>query len=207
MQTSAGKAAFRAKYDIPKEAVVIGSFQKDGEGWGEGNSPKLLKGPDVLLQVIAMLKPRVPEIFVLLSGPARGFVKNGLEKLGVPYRHIYVENYPQVSELYRAIDVYVVCSRLEGGPKAVLESMASGVPLVTTRVGQAADMVQHRKNGWLVEVDDAEGLAEGVLWFLEEQAPAQAVITCGRETACLNSYEQQLSMWQKFFTDFVQIPR
>ena len=40
-----------------------------------------------------------------------------------------------------AIDVCLVASRDEGGPRAVLESMATGVPLVTTRVGQAADLV------------------------------------------------------------------
>ena len=36
------------KYKIPKDKIIIGSFQKDGVGWEEGNEPKLIKGPDIL---------------------------------------------------------------------------------------------------------------------------------------------------------------
>ncbi len=50
----------------------------------------------------------------------------------------------------------MIASRQEGGPKAALEAMATGVPLVTTRVGQAADLVEDGANGWMVEVEDVE---------------------------------------------------
>ena len=36
------------KYKLPKDRIIIGSFQKDGVGWGEGLKPKLIKGPDLL---------------------------------------------------------------------------------------------------------------------------------------------------------------
>jgi len=45
--------------------------------------------------------------------------------------------------MLQALDLYIVASREEGEPKAILESMASGVPLVTTEVGQAMDFVEH----------------------------------------------------------------
>ncbi len=63
-----------------------------------------------------------------------------------------------MARAYEAIDLCIVASRDEGGPRAVLESMAIGVPLVTTRVGQAADLVRHEENGWMVEVEDVDGL-------------------------------------------------
>ena len=61
---------------------------------------------------------------------------------------------------YRALDAYLVTSRDEGGPKAVLESMATGVPIVSTRVGQAVDLVPPRRE-WLslVDVGNTEALA------------------------------------------------
>ena len=40
--------------------------------------------------------------------------------------------------------------------------MAVGVPLVTTRVGQAADLVRHGENGWMVDAEDVDGLVECV---------------------------------------------
>src|SRR5690606_3432135 len=46
----------RAELGIPKDAFVVGSFQKDGDGWGEGMSPKYVKGPDVFLEAMSHLK-------------------------------------------------------------------------------------------------------------------------------------------------------
>ena len=140
----------RVKLGIPESAFVVGSFQKDGVGWGEGLQPKLIKGPDVFLSALKRVKDEIPELFVLMTGPSRGYVMRGLDDMGIPYRHAFLNSYPDVARMYRAIDLYLVASRQEGGPKSVLESMANGVPLVTTRVGQAMDLVKHGENAWMV---------------------------------------------------------
>ena len=202
-QTPDARRAARDAFGIPHTATVVGSFQKDGVGWREGNEPKLVKGPDVLLEMLALLRRRVPDLWVLLSGPARGYVKSGLVRLGIPHRHVLLKDFPEVGRLFHAIDVYVVSSRDEGGPKAVLESMASGVPLVTTRVGQAADLVQHGRNGWMVEVGDAEGLAHWAAYALEHPAGIEDVLTHGRRTAEENCYRAQLPLWRALLTGFV----
>jgi glycosyltransferase involved in cell wall biosynthesis len=149
------------------------------------------------------MKPRIRNLWVLLSGPARGYVKAGLERLGIPYRHVVARRYPDVGGLYQALDVYVVASRQEGGPKAVLESMASGVPLVTTRVGQAMDLVRHGANGWMVPVEDAAGLAHWVEHALAHPADAEKVVQEGLRTAEESSYARQLPLWRAFMEGFV----
>ncbi len=203
LQTPESRRNARVKYGIPEFAVVIGSFQKDGQGWGEGFEPKYIKGPDVFLNTVEILQSRIPELFVLLSGPARGYVKRGLEQLGVPYRHYYVKEYPEIGELFHALDAYIVSSRQEGGPKAILESMASGIPLVTTRVGQAMDLVKHRQNAWMVEVEDAEGLAYWTEYVIRHCNSLQENVNKGRQTAQSNSYKSQISLWRDFMTGFV----
>ena len=203
VQTSHSRREARARLGIPESAVVVGSFQKDGIGWGEGLAPKLIKGPDVFLKTIAILKHRIPELFVLLSGPARGYVKAGLERLRVPYKHIYLSSYPEVGQLFQALDVYIVASRQEGGPKAVLEAMASGVPLVTTRVGQAMDLVQHGWNGWMVDSEDADGLAHWAEAAVTQSTRTEGVLLRGRGTAEANTYESQFPLWRKFMEGFV----
>ena len=135
--SSEERRAARERLDIPEHAVCVGSFQKDGNGWGEGLEPKLVKGPDVLLDVVGGLTKRHP-VFVLLLGPARGYVRRGLTARGIPFRHAYLRDYPAIAPYYHALDLYLVTSRDEGGPKTVLEAMASGVPVVSTRVGMAA---------------------------------------------------------------------
>jgi glycosyltransferase involved in cell wall biosynthesis len=203
MRKSETRIAARQKWQIPESSFVIASFQKDGNGWGEGNDPKLIKGPDVLIRTLRILKEAIPELFVLLSGPARGYVKRNLDELKISYKHVFLEQYPDISSLYHASDVYLVTSRQEGGPKAILESMATGVPLVTTRVGQAIDLVRHGQNGWIVDVEDHEGLAHWVQWVYSHMNDIQEVITEGRLTAEGNSYPSQDPLWRNFMQGFV----
>src|SRR5204862_205248 len=159
-QTPATRAEARAALGLPADAFVVGSFQKDCVGWAEGTEPKLIKGPDVLLEAMRLLHERRPELHLLLSGPARGYVRAGLERLGIPYVHRRIERYEEIARVYAALDAYVVPSRQEGGPKGVLEAMAAGVPVVSTRVGQAKELILDGENGRLVDVDAAEALAE-----------------------------------------------
>ena len=182
---------------------ILGSFQKDGEGWGEGLEPKLVKGPDTFLEMVRILKGSVPELFVLLSGPARGYVKKGLGELKIPYKHVYLENYPEISQLYQCLDLYIIASRQEGGPKAILESMACRVPLVTTRVGQAMDLVKHEENGLMVEPEDSEALAFYAVKVLSDSTLRNCMTEKASITAGGNTYLAHVPLWKKFFTGFV----
>jgi glycosyltransferase involved in cell wall biosynthesis len=159
------RQAARGQLAIPPGQVVVGSFQKDGAGWGEGLEPKPIKGPDVFLQVLDMVRREAP-VTVLLTGPARGYVRRGLERIGVPYRHVTPRTAAEMAACYHALDLYLITSREEGGPKAVAEAMATGVPLVSTRVGIAADLMEHGTGGFLCDVEDARGLAHSVLQLI-----------------------------------------
>lgn len=195
----------RVELGVPHSAFVIGSFQKDGVGWGDGLEPKLIKGPDVFVETMKLLKKDIPELFVMLSGPARGYVKKGLEEADIPYLHIYLQSYPEIAKLFQALDLYVVASRQEGGPKAILESMASGVPLVTTKVGQAIDLVKQGENAWMTEVEDVDALAAYALQVYRSNSDSlEPILNAGRVTAEANSYESQIPLWAGFMKGFVE---
>jgi glycosyltransferase involved in cell wall biosynthesis len=155
----------RARFGIQPHQVVIGSFQKDGDGWGKGENPKLIKGPDVFLAAVERLAKKIP-VFVLLSGPARGYVKRGLEKAGIQYAHDYAADRDALAKLYHALDLYLVTSREEGGPMALMESMAAGVPVVSTRVGMAPDLIINGVTGALVEIDDVDAIVARAIELL-----------------------------------------
>jgi glycosyltransferase involved in cell wall biosynthesis len=199
----AERARARAALELPVSAFVVGSFHKDGDGWGEGLQPKLVKGPDVLVAALEALVRDVPELWVLLTGPARGYVRRRLEELGVPYRHVLAASREELAGAYHALDAYVVPSRQEGGPKAVLESMATGVPLVTTRVGQAQELVADGVNGLLVDVEDADGLATAVLRVHRDPSLVASLRRAGRSTAESYAYERLDPLWAGFFEGFV----
>lgn len=203
-QSAESKKNARNRYGIPQNAVVVGSFQKDGLGWEDGEEPKLIKGPDVFLKAVRILKQSVPELFVLLSGPARGYVKKCLEQSKIPYKHVKLEHYPDIGQLFQCLDLYIISSREEGGPKAVLESMASGIPLVTTCVGQAMDMVIHKENAFMVEPEDSEGLAFWGKNVLSDTQLRNKVVKNGFITAGENTYQAYVPRWKEFFEGFVR---
>jgi glycosyltransferase involved in cell wall biosynthesis len=194
----------RREFGLPEQAFVVGSFQKDGVGWGEGLEPKLIKGPDVLLAAAEQLRERIPDLWFLLTGPSRGFVSTGLERLGIPYRHTFLPRPEAVVAAYNASDLYIVASREEGGPKAVLESMATGVPVVTTRVGQATDLVRHGVDGFMVDVEDADAIASWSAHVAEAPADElEGMRAAAAETARENSYEALRPRWRRLLEGFV----
>lgn len=173
------KTRVRKLLGIPEGSFCIGSFQKDGKGWEEGEEPKLIKGPDLFIDTIAELRHRYRDIFVLLTGPARGYIKKHLSRINVPFVHHRVEHYHDMAMYYGALDLYLITSRCEGGPKALLESWACGVPLAATRVGMVADCVNHRRNGMVVPLDRAQELAESVAELREDPSLRETIIAGG----------------------------
>jgi glycosyltransferase involved in cell wall biosynthesis len=197
------RAAARTALDLPEDAFVVGSFQKDGVGWGEGLEPKLVKGPDVLVAALVRVATEVSDLHVLLTGPARGYVRGELERRGVAHRHVVAKDRAELARAYQALDVYVVSSRQEGGPKGVLESMASGTPLVTTRVGQAQELAVDRENALVVEVDDADAIAHAVVQLRIDSALGGALAAAGRNTAERYAYEQLDRSWDSLLRQLV----
>jgi glycosyltransferase involved in cell wall biosynthesis len=161
------RRAARAAFGIADEQVAVGSFQKDGVGWGDGMEPKLIKGPDIFLEVVERLRSEIP-LFVVLTGPA-------------PYAHVYVDGHDKLVPCYHALDLYFVTSREEGGPMALIEGMASGVPVVSTAVGMAPDLVRNGITGGLVEPEDIEEFCTASLAILNSTDRSAALRAAARE--------------------------
>ena len=174
------RMAARARFGVPPGSIVIGSFQKDGVGWGAGMEPKLIKGPDVFLAVVEQLAKEIP-VFVLLTGPARGYVRRGVERLGIPHAHVYVTEHRDLVPCYHALDLYLVTSREEGGPMGLMESMASGVPVVSTAVGMAPDLIEDGVTGGLATADDVPALVQKSLALLHNPDGAVSLRARARE--------------------------
>jgi len=172
--SQAQKDTIKKELGLPLDKVIIGSFQKDGVGWGEGWEPKWVKGPDIFVKVIDKLKTEY-DIFVLLTGPARGYMKKELDRIGVPYKHLFVK-YLEIPKYYNALDICLVTSRAEGGPKAIVEAMATGIPLVSTKVGMAPDIVKDGYNGLLAEIEDAEVLSEKAAKIIKDKNVANRLV-------------------------------
>ena len=134
------KNLLREKYDFKENDFLIGSFQRDTEGH-DLISPKLVKGPDIFLKIVKKLFEDNKNIKVVLSGKRRNYIINNLEKYGIPYKYYEMAPLKVVNELYNLLDLYIVSSRIEGGPQAILECAASKTPILSTKVGVAPEVL------------------------------------------------------------------
>jgi len=161
--TEPDRATYKARLGVPGDKVCIGYFQRDGD-----EEPKLVKGPDVFIDVIGDLWIKHRDLFVLLAGPKRGYVMRNLDRLGVPYKYLGWVPFTEMAACYYASDLYLITSREEGGPAAVLECMATGTPLVSTRVGMAVDVIRHGWNGFLADIEDRDALVNHTSSLLDD---------------------------------------
>lgn len=136
----------RKKYGIPDETFIVGSFQRDTEGH-DLISPKLEKGPDLFCDAVEKYREKYGDVFVVLAGWRRQYVIKRLESLGIKYLYVELPKYSVLKELYHTLDLYVVASRYEGGPMAIVECAASKVPIVSRDVGIASKILAPRSVG------------------------------------------------------------
>ena len=138
------KDKLREKYKINRENFLIGSFQRDSEG-SDLTKPKLIKGPDIFISAIKKLSENNKNIEVILSGNRRNYIIKELQKNNIEYRYFKNINNTKLNELYNMLDMYIVSSRLEGGPQAILECGLTKTPLISTDVGIASQIL-HTKS-------------------------------------------------------------
>lgn len=141
----------KISYTQFENKILIGSFQRDTQG-GCLTIPKWQKNPELLVKCLNNIANR--NIHVILAGPRRHWIVNQLTKKRIPFTFIgctpqdgkddiIENNLPNniINLLYNLIDIYVVSSKSEGGPKAVPECILTKTILFSTNVGFAPDLL------------------------------------------------------------------
>lgn len=134
------KNILREKFGLTSKDFLIGSFQRDTEGH-DLISPKLIKGPDIFLDIVKRMVEEYPNLKVILTGKRRNYLINEFEKNNINYKYFEMVNIPTLNELYNILDLYIVSSRIEGGPQSIMECSAAKVPIISTDVGLASEIL------------------------------------------------------------------
>ena len=137
----------KKNYNIPNK-LIIGSFVKDSPGFGNSHKPKSIKRPDLSIKILKKINER-EKIFVLLTGPSRGYVLKKLRENNID--HLYVGNIQkkELATIMNLVDINLISSLREGGPKSVIESSSCGKFILSTHVGMVPQIVSKYKNGFL----------------------------------------------------------
>ena len=168
-------------------------------GLGLGRAPivgvlgrlSLSKGQDLFLRAAADLARRRPEVRFALVG---GVILDRDREYGDRVVRLAQEG-PLAGRVLLpgqqedpvpwldALDVVVVASRTDVGPLALGEALALGKPVVTTRVGAAEELVEHGRNGLLIQPDDPTAMAAAMGRLLGDPALAAALGAAGKPAA------------------------
>ena len=124
------------------------------------------KGMSYLIEACQQLAAaEVKPAVVILGGHAEEVV----EQLPLEaYPLGYVNDEHRIIDVYHAVDVFVLPSLSENLPNTIMEAMACGVPCVGFRVGGIPEEIDHKKNGYVAEYRQADDLARGINWILNE---------------------------------------
>jgi hypothetical protein len=164
-------------FGIPPNRFVIGFIGTKGSDRDRGR-----KGTDTLLDVIRRSAALLPDLHVVLGGPGWESELEGLRSIGVSASATGYIPKPDLPLLYSALDVYLMTSRVEGGPCTVFEAMACGTPVVATRVGAVPDLIVDGVNGYITDIDDVDALVASIAQLDRERGRHREIAKHARET-------------------------
>lgn len=160
-------AADLAQFGVPADRQVIVSVGR----------LHAQKGIDWMLRVAPQILGQLPSHDLLLvgDGPERKTLQDLAASLGVANRVHFAGWRPDVPDILAASALLVLPSRWEGMPNVVLEGMATGLPVVCTRVAGVEELLGPLSDGQIVDVNDAGGFVETVLQLAGNPSKAQEI--------------------------------
>jgi phosphatidylinositol alpha-mannosyltransferase len=125
-----------------------------------------LKGVDILIQAITILKSELPNIKLHFVGHGNKYYfadlakKEGIEKYVVFHGRV---EHSMLPRYYKSADICVFPSRHEGFGIVILEAMASGIPIIASNIPSFQEIISNGKDGRLFKSEDADALSKEII--------------------------------------------
>jgi glycosyltransferase involved in cell wall biosynthesis len=143
------------------------------------------KGHDVLMDAAVEVARRFPDARFELAGGGPELAALQARAAASPVAHVFtfLGHRPDVAACLHANDIFVLPSRSEAFPNAVLEAMAAGLPIVASAVGGIPELVDDERTGLLVAPDDPHALADRICRLMTDTALAGRLGAAARADA------------------------
>src|SRR5439155_26568158 len=127
------------------------------------------KGFDDLIAVVPQLIGSVPDSRFVIAGEGeeRERLREKARDLGVDEHVIFLGRRSDIPRLLTAADLFVFPSRFEGHPFALLEAMAHGLPVVSSKEGPMGEIVASGQHGLLFDRHEPSSLLDALRWSIE----------------------------------------
>lgn len=165
--------AYRARFAQPEEAIVL-----------HVSNFRAVKRPLDALRVFAGILERMPARLLMIGdGPLRQECMELADELEIAGRVQFLESTPSIEKFMSVADLLLLPSEQESFGLVALEAMASGVPVVASRVGGLPELVEEGKTGFLRPMGDIPAMLEASLEILTNRARRRAMGEAARARA------------------------
>jgi glycosyltransferase involved in cell wall biosynthesis len=196
-------AAFRPNLDFAKDNYIVYSGRLEAT-----------KGLHVLVDALAVLKRKRPDLSLRLRVAGWGsesydaLIKQNVQRAGLQdvVQFVGVLDVNELSSLLSKAQLSVVPSLwYENLPNVLLESLASGTPVLASRLGSLTEYVKDGETGYLFQPGDADSLAERIAYCLDHPREVAAMSQKARQVAeDVYSQEQHLETLEALFAELVR---
>jgi glycosyltransferase involved in cell wall biosynthesis len=185
----------RDELGIPPNAPVVGTV---------GNfRPE--KGHEILLQAAVQVRRTLPDVrFVLVGhGPLEPRIRERSRALGLDGTVVFTGARDDAPRIAGAFDVFTLPSLSEGLGIALIEALALARPAVVTNAGGLTELVEHRKQGLVVEPGDPQALASAIVALLQDGELRQQLGEAGRRLAAKFDIRKAVARHEEVYTELL----
>ena len=162
------------------------------------------KAHEVLFAAVRMVLRRVPDVELVVAGegPRRAELEALASAMEIAPRVRFLGHCEDVPGLLAGCDAFVLTSISEAFPNSVLEAMASGLPVVASRVGGLTELIEHQRTGVLVPPGDARALAYALLDLMQWDTHAYGLgVAARRAVEARFSFERMVAAFERLYLD------
>ncbi|HSK11072.1 MAG TPA: glycosyltransferase [Vicinamibacterales bacterium] len=162
------------------------------------------KSIDTFIEAGRLALAREPglDFTIVGDGPLGGALRAQAAATGLGERFHFLGHREDVAGVLRASDLFVLASRSEAFPNAVIEAMATALPVVATRVGGIPELIEHGERGLLVTPGRPEELAAAILELVRQPSIARMLGGRAREHAVATySFERMVGQFEALYEE------
>lgn len=160
-----------------------------------------IKNYEVLLRALGNMRPLPRDLALVIvgEGSERQNLESLTKQLGLTEHVQFLGQRSDIPDIMSAIDVFVHPSLGEAFCQVTAEAMASGRPLISSRVGGPAEMVEDGVNGYLVEPGDIDGLTKALERMLANRRSWPEMGEAARRTARRYSIDSVIPAYEELY--------
>lgn len=195
-QSQAEALKIRRQLGIPCDAVVVGSVTRLSEQ----------KDPLTLIDALAQIHQMRPNVMSIVVGDGllRSEVEGRIKSYGLSERILLTGVRREIPELMAVFDVFVLSSLWEGLPRVLPQAMATGLPIVCTRIDGSVEAVEDEVSGYLVAPRSAAEIAQKAVLLIDDSVLRHKLGAAGKERIQLFSADKMARDLDQLYTKLLK---